>query len=461
MSMEEILIFQQDGVYYGVDSSVINQILRVPDITPFVMTQREILGLCNVSGNITTVLDTHYLMGSKGVDTTLHTARLLTLNGSLSSSAMAVDYVYKTVDIQEENLELEDDGGAIIGIYKYEGHIVQLVDFARLIDGVKLISYEKKEIKEGRYNSSKTVVPKGSSSAKRYLLFTMGSEKFALDIDMLREIIVVPDAITEIASSPREVRGMISLRNELLVVIDLRLYYDFEAIESDKNRVLVAQIGKQKMGLLVDSIVDIKEYNDSEIKEIPENFEDAKLSGIIEDGELISLINSSVVLNIITTNEHYSSDQESGVSKLSQDKKETKEVVSFLLNSQEYALEIDNVIEIIDTMEPTEVANAPKMLKGVINIRGQVIPIGSLHYSLGLQEQRGDDEKVIICSINQQRVGFYVESVTDILEVDEADISLESDTNSPFSSILHLDGGKRLIMLIDENKLLEQKRSDG
>ena len=461
MSIEEILIFQQDDVYYGVDTSVINQILRVPDITPFVMSQREVLGLCNVSGNITSVLDTHYLMGTKGVDVTLHSARLLTLNGSLHASAMAVDFVYKTIDIEPKNLELEDDGSAIIGIYKYEGHIIQLVDFSRLIDSVKLVEYDKKEVKEGKKDASSQTAVKKRDDTNRYLLFTMEEELYALNIDMLREIIVMPESVSEIASSPKEVLGILSLRSELLVVIDMREYYGFKSTLSDKNRILVAQIGEKKIGLLVDAIIDIKEYPDSVIKEIPENFEDSKLGGIIEDDNmLISLISLDVIERIVTTNEHYSSEISESNNSV-ENVKVHKEVVSFLLNNQEYALDIDCVIEIIDAMDTTPVADAPELLKGVINIRGQVVPIGSLHYQLGLQEQKSDDEKVIICDIQKQKIGFCVDSVTDILEVSEADMAKENDESSLFSSVLHLDDGERLIMMIEAEKLLEQKRSDG
>ena len=462
MSIEEILIFQQDDIYYGVDSSVINQILRVPDITPFVMSHREILGLCNVSGNITSVIDAHYLMGSKGVDITLHSARLLTLNGALSSSAMAVDFVYKTIDIHPENLELEDDGTPIIGIYKYEGHIIQLVDFSRLLEGVKLLEYDKKEVKEGKKSGSGITTTQEISGTKRYLLFSMENEKYALDIDILREIIVLPKNITEIASSSKEVLGMLSLRSELLIVVDLREYYDFKSVMSEKNRVLVAQIGEKKIGLLVDTIIDIKEYDNDVIKDVPENFEDNKLSGIIQEGdELISLIGSDVVRNIIAMNEHYGSETQKALDESSTETAIHKEVVSFLLNDQEYALDIDCVIEIIDSVQTTPVAQAPEVLKGVINIRGQVVPIGSLHYQLGLKERKSCDEKVIICDIAKQKIGFYVDSVTDILEVSDREICEEKDESSPFSSVLHLDDGKRLIMMIQENKLLEQKRNNG
>ncbi len=454
MSIDEILIFKHAGVNFGVDVSVVNQIVRIPDITSFELSQKEILGLCNVAGSITAVLDINMLLGTPKVNLDDANARLLTLGGSLHVNAMVVDSVVNTIEVDSERFEPSDsEHASVIGIYKHEDEIIQIVDFTKLVATISHIDFTIKDVKEGRV---KEIIKDNSLiNSSRYLLYTMQDEMYALDIDNLREIILIPETYTQIASSSKEVRGMLSLRDELLVIIDLREYYGFKAEDSDKNRILIAQIGEKKIGLIVDEIIDIKAFSNDLIDIIPENFEDKKLSGVIQAKEgLISLMGEAIIKELFKNNEQFESSITTDEEELRGD---NIEVVTFTLNDEEYALDIDTVVEIIDSVETTYVAEAAKMIRGVINIRGQVVPIGSLNYQLGIDESHATDDKILICTINKETVGFYVDTVTDILHVKQDNVREDSDDASHFSSILHLNDGKRLIMMLDSTKLLDRK----
>jgi len=456
MEIDEILIFKQGDISFGVDVSVINQIVRIPSITPLALSQKEILGLCNVSGSITAVLDINMLLGCKKVDTTDVHARLLTLSNELHVSAMVVDSVVNTIEVDVTKFETcESENDAVIGIYKYQDEIIQIIDFKRCMSAIKHIDFSVRDVKEGKVKEM--VSDKSLLNSSRYLLYKMQREVYALDIDSLREIILLPESFTEIASSPKEVRGMLSLRDELLIIIDLREYYGYKAEDAETNRILIAQIGTKKIGLIVDEILDIKAFSNDLIDIIPENFEDKKLTGVIQSPDgLISLMGGTIIEELLTQNEQF--DSSKGETILDENSDTTNmEVVTFRLNDEEYALNIDSVVEIIDSVETTRVADAPKVIKGVINIRGQVVPIGSLHYQLELDERSLSDEKILICSINKETIGFYVDSVTDILQVKNSCVREDKDEASHFSSILHLNDGKRLIMVLDSSKLLDKK----
>ena len=88
----------------------------------------------------------------------------------------------------------------------------------------------------------------------------MSNEKYALEIDYLQEIILADVEYTELAGTPEEVLGLITLRDELLIVIDLRIHYGFKAKNNDDNRILVISYDGKKMGLCIDSIIDIKNF---------------------------------------------------------------------------------------------------------------------------------------------------------------------------------------------------------
>ncbi|MDX1295712.1 MAG: chemotaxis protein CheW, partial [Sulfurimonadaceae bacterium] len=256
MQIEEILIIRHDDIRYGIRTDDIEQILRVPDITPLALSPDEVQGLCAVGGNITTVMDINMLLGLEPVDGSQPNSRLLTLSGTHTHIGLLVSMVVDTVDIDSELIEtISEPDDAVVAIYNDKDQIVQILDLGRLFDGVGMRTFGAKEVKDGTTKGvDESAVQSGSN--ERFLLFRMANERYAVQIDSLREIIGLHSEMTEIANSKAEIRGMISLREELLVVADLRTYYGFDAVDSDKNRILVMHNSDgKKIGLVIDEII--------------------------------------------------------------------------------------------------------------------------------------------------------------------------------------------------------------
>ena len=105
MNIEEILIIKNGSQSYGVSTSDINQIARVPMLMPLPLRPSGVRGLCAVSGNIVTAVDMNLLLDMDEVDYDHDKSRLISLNGTLSSSSLLVSEVYNTVEIREKNIE--------------------------------------------------------------------------------------------------------------------------------------------------------------------------------------------------------------------------------------------------------------------------------------------------------------------------------------------------------------------
>jgi len=106
---------------------------------------------------------------------------------------------------------------------------------------------------------------------------------------------------------------------------------------------------------------------------------------------------------------------------------ETVQVVSFHLGSEEYGVDISQVQEIIRMVEITHVPRAPRFMEGVINLRGQLIPIIDLRTRFGMQ--RGEQTKstrIVVTEIGSKRVGIVVDSVSEVIN-----IPLEQVENAP------------------------------
>jgi purine-binding chemotaxis protein CheW len=94
--------------------------------------------------------------------------------------------------------------------------------------------------------------------------------------------------------------------------------------------------------------------------------------------------------------------------------------VIFRLDHEEYGLNIMQVNGIEKYQEVVKVPNAPKYIEGIINLRGEVLPIYSLRKKFNLElKEINDDTKIIVVNTNDMMIGFVVDSVTEILQIEE------------------------------------------
>lgn len=97
---------------------------------------------------------------------------------------------------------------------------------------------------------------------------------------------------------------------------------------------------------------------------------------------------------------------------------ELVQVVSFQLGSEEYGVDISQVQEIIRMVEITHVPRAPHFMEGVINLRGQLIPIIDLRTRFGMKRAEATKStRIIVTEIGSKRVGIVVDSVSEVLNI--------------------------------------------
>jgi len=449
MNIDEILIIKNGSENYGISTSDINQISRVPMLMQLPLRPAGVRGLCAISGNIVSMVDMNLLLDMNEVDYESEKSRIVSLNNEFSSNALLVSEVYNTVVIDEKNVEyIDKENDPVIAIYKYNKSLIQIISLETLFSKINRVKIQAKEVKNGK---TKVEVLKEEDTS-RFLIFSMAKEKYALNIDFLREIILADMDYTDIAGSSDEVLGLITLRDELLIVVDLRKYYGFSTKDGYRNRILVASHNGKKIGLLVDEIIDIRNYIAKDIEYMGDSFEDNKISGVIHDSNsLISFFDSDVLEKLFEANEAFI-DTENSQNTIVETCESVMEVIVFKLCGKEYAFEVENVAEIIDIVDSTKVAFTDEAVAGIINIRGQIVTIVSLFEKLNIETKINEDSKIIVCDINDTRIGFIVDSVSDILNIKEEELREQED--ELFTNILHLDDGKRLVLSMDIDEIV-------
>jgi purine-binding chemotaxis protein CheW len=129
---------------------------------------------------------------------------------------------------------------------------------------------------------------------REIIAFRAGRQEFAIDVINVREIRVWTPA-TPIAHAPGYVVGMINLRGIVLPIIDFGYRLGFEMTEpTNRHAILVAQVGEQTVGLLVEGVSEILTVNQDAIQPVPEVASDMArefVSGVVAmENRMISLI---------------------------------------------------------------------------------------------------------------------------------------------------------------------------
>ena len=137
---------------------------------------------------------------------------------------------------------------------------------------------------------------------------------------------------------------------------------------------------------------------------------------------------------------------------------DTNEFLSFKLGAEEYGIDILKVQEIRSYEEPTRIANAPPFIKGVVNLRGVIVPIIDMRLKFKLSQVRCDSfTVVIVLNIGKQVVGMVVDSVSDVLTLMPEQLQPVPEFNSAVDGDHLLAIGTvndRMLILIDIEKFM-------
>ena len=138
------------------------------------------------------------------------------------------------------------------------------------------------------------------------------------------------------------------------------------------------------------------------------------------------------------------------------------EFLTFRIGSEEYGIDILRVQEIRSYENPTRIANAPDFIKGVVNLRGVIVPIVDMRLRFALDDVKYDAfTVVIILNVAGRTVGVVVDSVSDVLELHADQIKPAPEFNGSIDST-YITGlgtvksgdGERMLILMDIERMM-------
>ena len=428
----QLVTFTLDGVEFGMDIDRVQEITPRTDITPVPGSPSFVLGVVNLRGMIIPVLDSRqrfHLPPKPPTDKT----RIIILSLAGQATGLMVDSVAEVVKL--DDFTLRETPPLVAGVRsEYLAGMVTAGDrLITLIDHEKLLDSAEFGLREvlAEANAGGSTFMAAESVAEQveeelpYVTFTLGMESFGLDLKLVEEIIEVP-SITKVPDAPPYVMGVICLRDQVLPLLDFIQLLNVEPATkpAEEPMVILLTFGQAKLGIVVDGIQEIIRIREGDVLPPPQTLsetESKNLEGVVlRSDRMVSLLK---VLDIIT-----GEDQAKIAAMSSNLIKDTKEEISdthelplviFRLGPEAYSLRLHEVREIIMVGNITPVPRAPAFIEGVLNLRGEVMPVIDLRERFGLDRQKPTGlSRIIITPIGGVSTGLVVDAVDEVKSVD-------------------------------------------
>ena len=134
------------------------------------------------------------------------------------------------------------------------------------------------------------------------------------------------------------------------------------------------------------------------------------------------------------------------------------QLVVFMLNEEEFACDINNVREVVKMLKVTPLPKSIDFVEGVINMRGEVIPVIDLRKRFGMDEaERNDANRIIIAEVEGQMFGLIVDSVSEVAripneQIQEAPSQVAGGRTELITGVGKIDD--RMLIILDIKRIL-------
>jgi purine-binding chemotaxis protein CheW len=245
----------------------------------------------------------------------------------------------------------------------------------------------------------------------------------------------------------------------------------------EDQRIIVVDAEGFVLGLVVDHVHEVLNVPKNLVEPPPRITSSGgmELSGVakLDDGsrlimllDVANLMKDQKLREVQGSAQHAVREEKTGESKKRGEGAELNEVqlVTFLLGAEEFGIPISQIQEIDRLGKITKVPKAAEFIEGITNLRGEVIPVLDTRRRFDLEVKPSDDRtRIIIVDLGGVKTGLVVDSVREVLNLARKDIAPPPETAGTgiaeqfISGIGKVDAGKRMIVLLDVEKILSRQ----
>ena len=469
------LVFRIARRIYALPAEAVAEVIRVPATVRVPQAPKALIGVANLRGIVLPIVSLHALLGLEVEQSAI--SRAIVLDGA-APVAIVVDAIDTLVTIAAERIETRsaqlsvERGDQLNGAFPQDDG----QGAAKILDVQALLAETfARRVRPDHSNAARSVIatyaPEAATEAREtFVTFDVAGQEFALDLDLVQEIIALPGAITAAPRVDKTVAGMMALREQLLPLVTMRELLGFapSAVSEMRPKVIVASVGGGLVGLIADRaravisadprlidpvpvVIQARSGGEARIKSIYRGEEGRRLVSILEPEQLFR---GDVMKRLGEVRD--ASRPQPQVEQASGERK----FLVFRLGEDEFGLPVEAVVEVARAPDRvTRVPKAPKFLEGVINLRGVVIPVIDQRQRFDMPRlEQGEGRRLVVVQTGRHRAGLIVDSVSEVLRTTADAIKdapdLTEDIARLVNGVVNIEAEGRILLILDPAELL-------
>lgn len=480
-SSHRFLTFRVDSRLYALRSEHVTEVIQVPAVARVPQSPASLLGLGNLRGSVVPVVSLREMLGSPASAVLVNTRAIVLDVGT--PVALVVDSVaaLETVaagQIEENQKDIGASGSEqLLGAFSSGSakEVAKILDIEALLRTTfSNLSRGKASLRQEKAGARSMAETATSTKTEMLVTFEVANQEFALPLESVQEILPVPSTLTAIARADSAVLGITSVRDTLMPLLSLRGLLGFGAAHgsSGREKVIVMNFGDARIGLVADQARSIVTADPDSMDAVPPILAartggESRIKAVYRgDGgrRLISILSPDQmfredVMQSLIANQR--SEATPTAPEPATNIREELIFVVFRLGNDEFGLPIDAVVEVAQVpSQVTRVPKTPKFLEGVVNLRGEVLPVVDQRRRFDMPKlENAETRRLVVVKTERHRAGLIVDSVSDVLRTDRSNVAppphlTDEKTARLVRGVINLEKAGRMVLLLDPTELL-------
>ncbi len=470
------LTFEVDGQLYALPADQVTEVMRVPPLARVPQGPAALLGVANLRGAVLPVASLHVMLGVKMPAQMPDTAIVLDAGAPVMLVVDAVARLEAAAvhDIHAQEEAADAPGARFSGAFAIAGsqRVARILDIRPLLDAA--FTRRVRNLPEALPHTAQLRLRRELPAAvadQMLVTFEVGGQEFALPLADVQEILPAPAEVTAMARADHAVLGITAVRDRLLPLLSLRALLGFEAATGgERQKVVVMKMGDARVGLVTDRARTILAADASQVDAVPPVLAsrtggESRIRAIYRgDGgrRLVSILDPARIFRNEVMQQLTDGQRGADPADSPRGTDAGGELIFlvFQLGDEEFGLPIDTVVEVAPVPEQiTRVPRTPRFLEGVVNLRGEVLPIVDQRRRFEMPpREAGAGRRLVVVRTARHRAGLIVDAVRDVLRTTTSQVSpppqLTEATSRLIHGVLNIEAKQRLVLLLDPAELL-------
>ncbi len=471
------LTFRVDGGLYALPASEITEVIRLPAMARVPQGPPALLGVANLRGTVLPIASLRVMLGMKLAEGDRGAAIVLDAGAPVAIVVDEVASLHSPADGDVSTAAVPEGdhshSARLRGAFNVpgSGEVARIPDIRALLDAAfaRRARNTTRAPAPGAPPAPARARQDTQADRQQLVTFEVAGQEFALPLDAVQEILPAPDAVTAVARADAAVLGLTAVREQLLPLLSLRALLGFTtAPQTQRQKVVVVNIGDTRVGLVADRARAILAADSRQVDPLPAVLA-ARTGGESRIQAVFRGDGGRRLVSILAPDRLF---QEEVMQQLNRNAPASpmhdaptgsdRELIFlvFRLGDDEFGLPIDTVVEVAQVPEQiTRVPRTPRFLEGVVNLRGEVLPVVDQRRRFEMPPAAaGTPRRLVVVRTDKHRAGVIVDSVCDVLRTTEAAVlpppELTDATARLVHGVLNIEVSSRLVLLLDPAELL-------